>query len=605
MRLGAQRLPYSDSIDYENDRIKSFVYVVKSILPFLWGYKYRVALAFSLLIVAKIATVTMPWALKLIVDALDSKQAEQMELPLGFLVLYGVFRFSTVLFSELRDAVFSRVAEKTMRLVGLKIFKHLHKLDLDFHLSRQTGGISRDIDRGTNGISFMLRMLVFNILPTLFELFLVAFILFVNFNIWYSLLTVAAVGLYILFTVMTTEWRTKFVREANQLDSKSSTRAIDSLLNYETVKYFNNEEYEAKRYDSSLAQWEEARMKNRLSLVALNTGQAFIITLAVVIIMVMAASEVVAETMSLGELVMINAYMIQLFIPLNFLGFVYRELRRAVTDVENMFLLLDRDPKVTDMLGATPLQVDQAKVEFRDVCFGYQEDRRILDGLTFTLRPGEKVAIVGGSGAGKSTIARLLFRFYDPGSGQVMIDGQDISTVQLSSLHNQIGVVPQDTVLFNDTIFNNVSYGNPEASKDEVLKAIELAHLNHFVAELPDGLETLVGERGLKVSGGEKQRIAIARTLLKNPAILLFDEATSALDSKSEKAILKAMQEVSQNHTTLVIAHRLSTIVDADRIIVLEQGRVVEQGGHQELLGLNGVYQKLWYLQQHKPQALN
>ncbi len=592
-------------MDQSEGGLKGFVYALKSLWPFLWQYRYRVGIAFSLLIIAKVATVTMPWALKVIVDSLDQGQVEQLIVPMSMLLLYGFLRFGTVFFSELRDAVFSRVTERTMRMVGLKVFKHLHQLELDFHLSRQTGGISRDIDRGTNGISFMMRMMVFNIVPTLFELSLVAGILFINFSPWYSILTVGAVLTYIAFTVFTTEWRTKFVREANMLDSKSNTRAIDSLLNYETVKYFNNEHYEAKQYDENLEKWESARMKNRLSLAALNSGQALIISLAVMLMMILAAKEVVAGTMTLGDLVMINAYMIQLFIPLNFLGFVYREIRRALTDVENMFHLLDRDSKIQDSPNAQDLAIANARIDFKNLNFGYHPDRPILKDINFNINPGEKIALVGGSGAGKSTIARLLFRFYDLNSGQIKIDDQDISQVTQESLRAHIGVVPQDTVLFNDTIFNNVAYGNPKASENEVRKSIQMAHLDGFIESLPQGEETLVGERGLKVSGGEKQRIAIARTLLKNPSILIFDEATSALDSASEQAILKAMEVASEGRTTLVIAHRLSTIVDSDRIIVLEQGRVIEQGTHIELIEQKGRYAQLWSLQQSNSHQIN
>ena len=571
--------------------------VFGSLWPFLWEFKARVTIAFSLLILAKVAVVSMPWALKHIVDSLDLQQTEMLVVPMGFLLLYGLFRFGSVALGEARDAVFSRVTERTMRRVGLKVFKHLHSLELDFHLSRQTGGISRDIERGTNGISFLMRMMVFNILPTLFELGLVAIILWVNFNVLFAIITLIAVIVYISFTILTTEWRNKFVREANQLDSRSNTRAIDSLLNYETVKYFNNEAYEASQYDKNLEAWEEARMKNRLSLAALNSGQALITAGAVTLMMVMAAQEVVAGTMSLGDLVMINAYMIQLFIPLNFLGFVYREVRRALTDIENMFGLLGREPDIKDPEGAKPLEVSKGTIEFDQVRFGYHPERTILHGISFKVDPGQKVALVGSSGSGKSTIGRLLFRFYDLAEGAITVDGQSIHGITQGSLREAIGVVPQDTVLFNDTIFNNVAYGNPEASGEEVWQAIRMAHLEKFIEALPKGAETMVGERGLKVSGGEKQRIAIARTLLKNPPILLFDEATSALDSESEKAILAAMAEISQDRTSIVIAHRLSTIVDADNIVVMDQGRVVEQGTHSELLARNGTYAGLWRLQ--------
>ncbi|AJQ95889.1 ABCB family ABC transporter ATP-binding protein/permease [Gynuella sunshinyii] len=574
--------------------------VLKGLWPYLMDYRGRVTAALGLLILAKIATVTMPWVLKHIVDALDTGKVQIVVVPLALLLAYGAVRFASVFLGELRDAIFSRVTEHTMRKTSLAVFEHLHKLELDFHLNRQTGGVSRDIDRGTSGISFLLRTVVFNILPTLFELLMVAGILFINFNVLYALITVSSVLLYIFFTIHTTEWRTRFVREANQLDSRSNARAIDSLLNYETVKYFNNEAYESSQYDHHLQQWEAARMRNRLSLAALNSGQAFIVSAAVTVMMIMAGYDVADGQVSLGDLVMINAYMIQLFIPLNFLGFVYREVRRAVADVENMLGLLNRKPAVTDSDNATDLVVHQGHVVFENVCFGYSTERTIIHDLNLEILPGQKVALVGHSGSGKSTLARLMFRFYDPSSGRIKVDDQCIADVTQSSLRSHIGVVPQDTVLFNDTIFNNVWYGNTRASDADVWRAIEMAHLGEFVRQLPKGADTLVGERGLKVSGGEKQRIAIARTLLKDPPILIFDEATSALDSRAEKAILDAMEELSRNRTTVVIAHRLSTIVNADLIVVLEHGRVCELGTHGELLVSGGPYAELWQMQQQQ-----
>ena len=539
----------------------------------------------------------MPWALKELVDALETDVSKALVIPLGFVLLYGGMRFGTVFLGELRDAVFSRVTESAMRKVGLEVFSHLHKLELDFHLSRQTGGISRDIDRGTNGINFMMRFMVFNILPTLVQLAIIMVILLVAFNVWFSLITLACVVAYIAFSVITTEWRTRFVKEANRLDSQSSTRAIDSLLNYETVKYFNNEAFETNQYNRNLQAWEQARVNNRLSLALLNSGQAFIIGIGLTALMYLAAAGVVDGTMTLGDLVMVNAYLLQLFIPLGALGFIYREIRRAMSDVENMFDLLKRQPKVQDTTEAQPLQVQQAGVEFDQVDFAYQEERQILQNLSFKVQPGHKVAIVGPSGSGKSTIGRLLFRFYDLQSGCIRIDGQPIDQVQQLSLRQHIGVVPQDTVLFNDSIWNNVAYGRPEANDEEIWRAIEMASLRAFVGSLPDGVETQVGERGLKVSGGEKQRIAIARVLLKNPPILLFDEATSALDSEAERSILAALSEIAKDKTTIVIAHRLSTIVDADQIVVLDKGQIVEQGSHAELLAVQGKYAKLWQMQ--------
>ncbi|MHA7879476.1 MAG: ABCB family ABC transporter ATP-binding protein/permease [Saccharospirillum sp.] len=572
-------------------------FIARSLWPYLWAYKGRVLLSLVFLVAAKGVTVAMPWALKHIVDGLDGQQVQVVAVPLAFLFAYGFFRFTSVAFGELRDAVFSRVTERAMRLASLGVFKHLHQLELDYHLSRQTGGLSRDIERGTSGIHFLLRFLVFNIVPTLLELSLVAAILIINFNVWFAVITLFAVVVYVSFTVITTEWRNRFVREANTLDSQSNTRAIDSLLNYETVKYFGNEDWEARNYDDNLEQWEAARLKNRTSLLLLNTGQALIVSASLTLMMWLAARDVVAGTITLGDLVMINAYVIQLFIPLNFLGFVYREIRRALTDIERFFALLKRPAAITDVPDASPLHAVAGRVEFDQVQFGYHPNRPILQGFSLSIQPGQKVALVGNSGAGKSTVGRLLFRFYDPGSGEVRIDGQPIHRVTQASLRRAIGVVPQDTVLFNDTLFNNVRYGNPDAPDEAVWKAIRMAHLDAFIESLPEREHTRVGERGLKVSGGEKQRIAIARVLLKDPPILLFDEATSALDSHSEQAILAAMAEVSVNRTTIVIAHRLSTVIDADLIVVMRQGEVVEQGQHAELLQKNGLYADLWRTQ--------
>ncbi len=566
--------------------------------PYLWEYKFRVLLAILALLAAKGATLTMPWALKHIIDSVDRSLQPELTLPIAFLLLYGFLRFGGVFFGELRDAIFSRVTERAMRRIGLRVFRHLHRLELGFHLNRQTGGISRDIERGTTAISFLMRFLMFNIFPTLFEILMVAAIFTFAFSAWYALIILFAVSVYIGFTVFTTEWRTRFVREANQADSSTNTRAVDSLLNYETVKYFNNEEFEARTYDDFLAKWETAKLKNRMSLLALNSGQALIIAAAITGMMFMATQSVIDQDMTLGDLAMVNAYMIQLFIPLNFLGFVYREMRRALTDLENMLGLLQRQPQVEDAPVASPLEGTKGKVEFKEVSFGYHQARPILDRLSFSVEPGQRVAIVGASGAGKSTIARLLYRFYDLDSGRIEIDGQNIRQVTLDSLRRAIAVVPQDTVLFNTSICENIAYGNPQASEVEIDRAIRMAHLEAFVAVLPEGGQTLVGERGLKVSGGEKQRIAIARVLLKGAPILIYDEATSALDSNAEAAILAAMREVSSGHTSVVIAHRLSTVVDADQILVLDQGQLVEQGSHHQLLQHGGRYAQLWTLQQ-------
>ncbi|MEJ6596818.1 MAG: ABC transporter ATP-binding protein/permease [Gammaproteobacteria bacterium] len=573
--------------------------LLKSLWPYLMIHKARVIIAMALLVSAKGVALVIPWVFKHIVDALDGGSPEQLlVIPLGFVLLYGGMRFGAVFLGELRDAVFSRVTESAMSKVGLEVFAHLHQLELDFHLGRQTGGISRDIDRGTNGINFMMRFMVFNILPTIIELIVVMLILLFAFDVWFSAVTLVCVVAYVAFSIKTTEWRTRFVKEANRLDSKSSTRAVDSLLNFETVKYFNNEAFEAKQYNTNLRAWEQARVDNRLSLALLNSGQALIIGLGVTALMYLAAKGVAEETMTIGDLVMVNLYLLQLFVPLNALGFIYREIRRALSDIENMFGLLRRQSTVQDKAQATVLKVEQAAIEFEAVDFSYQSQRQILKQLSFSVAPGEKVAIVGPSGSGKSTIGRLLFRFYDISAGAIRVDGQDVRDVQQLSLRQAIGVVPQDTVLFNDTIWNNVAYGCPEASDEAIWKAIDMASLRSFVESIPDGVATIVGERGLKVSGGEKQRIAIARVLLKNPAILLFDEATSALDSESERSILKAMADISANKTTLVIAHRLSTVVDADRILVVDGGEIVEQGSHQELLTQDGQYARLWQMQQ-------
>ena len=589
---------------YGQDQVKELkelelMALFKSLWPYLMIHKARVIIAMALLVSAKGVALVIPWVFKHIVDALDGGSPEQLlVIPLGFVLLYGGMRFGAVFLGELRDAVFSRVTESAMSKVGLEVFAHLHQLELDFHLGRQTGGISRDIDRGTNGINFMMRFMVFNILPTIIELIVVMLILLFAFDVWFSAVTLVCVVAYVAFSIKTTEWRTRFVKEANRLDSKSSTRAVDSLLNFETVKYFNNEAFEAKQYNTNLRAWEQARVDNRLSLALLNSGQALIIGLGVTALMYLAAKGVAEETMTIGDLVMVNLYLLQLFVPLNALGFIYREIRRALSDIENMFGLLRRQSTVQDKAQATVLKVEQAAIEFEAVDFSYQSQRQILKQLSFSVAPGEKVAIVGPSGSGKSTIGRLLFRFYDISAGAIRVDGQDVRDVQQLSLRQAIGVVPQDTVLFNDTIWNNVAYGFPEASDEAIWKAIDMASLRGFVESIPDGVATVVGERGLKVSGGEKQRIAIARVLLKNPAILLFDEATSALDSESERSILKAMVDISANKTTLVIAHRLSTVVDADRILVVDGGEIVEQGSHQELLTQDGQYARLWHMQQ-------
>ena len=571
---------------------------VRTLWPYITKFKGRVFIALLALIGAKGATLLMPWALKEIIDSVDKSINPVLVIPALLLLMYGGLRFASVFLGEVRDAVFSRVTEHAMRNIGLKVFKHLHSLELAFHLDRQTGGISRDIERGTSGLSFLMRFLMFNIVPTLFEILTVAIIFGSLFSIWFALITLLAVGVYIFFTVTVTQWRNRFIRESNAADNLSNTRAIDSLLNYETVKYFNNEQFEAKTYDSFLANWETARLKNRMSLLALNSGQALIIASAITALMWLGSSEVVTGSLSIGELVMINAYMIQLFLPLNFLGFVYREIRRALTDLENMLGLLNKKPQVTNAPNANTLNVPNGEIAFNNVSFSYNASRPILNNISFKVKAGSKVAIVGASGAGKSSLARLLYRFYDVTSGSITIDNQAINSVTLDSLRKAIAIVPQDTVLFNTTIRENIAYGRPSASDSDIDKAIEMAHLKDFINTLADGDKTRVGERGLKVSGGEKQRIAIARAILKQSPILIFDEATSALDSQAEQAILKAMHEVASEHTSIVIAHRLSTITDAHTIIVLKSGQIVEQGQHNELLTLGGEYAHMWALQQ-------
>ncbi|WP_449285756.1 ABCB family ABC transporter ATP-binding protein/permease [Marinobacter sp. PE14] len=589
---------YADN-DYPADHKPDWK-IISGLWPYLAEFRGRVALSLALLVLAKLATVATPIALKYIVDYLDQNRGADMLLwiPVVLVVAYGALRFGATLFNELRDAVFARVAERAMRRVSLRVFEHLHQRELAFHLDRKTGGLARDIERGTNGISFLLRFTLFNIVPTLLEILMVAGILFVVFNVGYVLAILVAVVVYVVFSIKITEWRTKFVREANARDNQSNSRAIDSLLNYETVKYFNNERYEAQLYDVDLDDWEQARLKNRLSLAALNSGQALIIGLAMIVIMAMAVREVASGEITLGDFTMINAYLLQLFIPLNALGFVYREIRQALVNVERLFKLLGDKPAIEDAPDATELAVDKGEVQFEHIHFAYRPDRPILRDVNFTIPAGHKVAVVGASGAGKSTLARLLFRFYDVDQGAIRIDGQDIRQVTQDSLRSAIGVVPQDTVLFNDTLYRNLAYGRPEATEEEVYRAARMAHLEDFIHSLPEGYETKVGERGLKLSGGEKQRVAIARVILKNPPLLILDEATSSLDSLSEQAILGALNEVSQQRTTLVIAHRLSTIRDANTILVMDAGRIVEGGSHNDLLAAGGYYANLW-AQQH------
>ncbi len=578
-------------------------HVFSRLWPYLLEFKQRVALALLCLVAAKFASIGLPFVLKHTVDNLNQAPLATLAVPIALVITYGVLRLINVLLGEVRDTLFGRVTERAMRRIGLEVFEHLHRLDLTFHLSRQTGGLSRDIERGTSGISFLMRFMVFNIGPTLLEIALVVGVLLTQYGMSFAMIILCSVVAYVWFSMKATDWRTEFVRQANLADSTSNTRAIDSLLNYETVKYFNNEQYEARQYDTNLANWEQARRKNRLSLFALNGGQAFIIAASMTAMMLLAALEVSRGNMTIGDFVLINAFTMQIFMPLNFLGFVYREIRGSLANIENLFNLLGTVPTVADAPSAGSLEISHSRIHFDNVSFYYRPERRILNHVNFTIEPGTKVAVVGESGAGKSTLVKLLFRFYDPVSGAVRIDDQDISQVTQHSLRKHIGIVPQDTVLFNDTLGENIRYGRPDASEEDIQQAIRLAHLESFIASLPDGINTQVGERGLKLSGGEKQRVAIARAILKRPAIMVFDEATSSLDSQSEQAILSALREVAEGHTSMVIAHRLSTIVDADNILVMQQGQVVEQGTHADLLSQQGVYAGLWQAQQKQAKA--
>jgi ATP-binding cassette subfamily B protein len=572
---------------------------LRSLWPYVWDFKGRVIAALALLVFAKLANVSVPLVLKEIIDALDKTQAVLM-VPVFLVVGYGVLRLFSTLFGELRDAVFAKVSQRAIRRVALQVFNHLHCLSLRFHLDRQTGGVSRDIERGTRGIGFLLNFMLFNILPTLLEIGLVSAILFAKYNIWFAVITLSTLLAYVGFTLFVTEWRMVVRRSMNDLDSKANSHAIDSLLNYETVKYFGNEQYEARRYDENMQHWEIAAVRNTVSLAYLNAGQSFIVAVGVTALMLLAADGVVKGTMTVGDLVVVNVFMIQLYMPLHFLGYVYREIRHALADMEKMFGLLREHREISDKPGAHILPAGKAEVRFEQVSFSYASDRQILFEVSFVIPEGHTVAVVGSSGAGKSTLSRLLFRFYDVQQGRILINGQDIRDVTQSSLRAAIGIVPQDTVLFNDTIYYNIAYGRPDATREEIVAAAQAAHIHDFVESLPQGYESRVGERGLKLSGGEKQRVAIARAILKNPAILIFDEATSALDSKSEKAIQAELHTIAQNRTTLIIAHRLSTVVEADQILVMDKGRIVERGSHRELLAQNELYAQMWNLQQQE-----
>lgn len=594
--------------------------VIRSLVPYIWPRdsletRLRVVAAMLLLIGAKVANLFIPIFYKQAIDALTPGMATGgagasgganavLTIPLGLILAYGLARVVSLVFAELRDAVFATVAQRTIRRVALSVFRHLHGLSLRFHLERQTGGLTRSLERGTRAIEALLRYTLFSIVPTLVEIALVCGVLWSLFSGWFALATFVTVAGYILYTFFVSEWRIKFRRLMNDTDSSANTKAIDSLLNFETVKYFGNEEHEARRYDSALQSYEKAAVRSQQSLSLLNVGQSAIISVGLAVVMGMAANGIVQGTMSLGDFVLVNTYLLQLYQPLNFFGVVYREIKQSLTDIESLVTLLGVDREVADAPGAPALAVDGAELRFEGVEFGYDPRRPILKGVSFTVPAGKTVAIVGPSGAGKSTISRLLFRFYDVNAGRILIDGQNIRDVTQTSLRGAIGIVPQDTVLFNDTVFYNIAYGRAGASPAEVEQAARLAHIHAFVMGLPDGYQTMVGERGLKLSGGEKQRVAIARTILKNPAILLFDEATSALDTHTEREIQANLREVSRGRTTLVIAHRLSTVIDADEILVLDGGHIIERGRHAELLAAGGAYAALWTRQQDASQGV-
>lgn len=582
----------------EKETLKADWETLKSLFPYIWRYKTRVIIAFAFLVLAKVATVGIPLILKEIVDGLSDKAPAYVVVPLGLIAAYGLLRLASVGFGELRDMVFAKVAQSTVSQVAQEVFEHLHKLSLRFHLNRRTGAISRDLSRGTRSISTLLSTLTFNILPTLLEIGMITFILVTLYDVRFAVATMVIIGVYAVYTVLVTEWRTSTRRLMNELDTKANSRAVDSLINYETVKYFNNERFEAKRYDDAMQEWEAAAIKNEKAMGLLNSGQSAIIAVGVSVLVWLAADGVVKGDMTLGDLVAVNAFLVQLYGPLNMLGSSYRQIKQSLTDMEKMLSIMDEDVEVKNVDGARELNTQEAFVSFKNVNFSYEHKRQILFDLSFDIPTGKTVAAVGSSGAGKSTLSKLLFRFYDAQAGVIEINGQDIRDFSQESLRKHIGIVPQDTVLFNDTIFYNVSYGRPEATREEVIEAARSAQILSFIEALPDGWNTMVGERGLKLSGGEKQRVAIARTILKNPPILIFDEATSALDSRTEKAIQAELLNVAKNRTTLIIAHRLSTIVDADEIIVMDQGRIIERGSHQALLALNGAYARMWVLQQ-------
>ena len=576
---------------------------LRTLFPYLWQYRLRVLAAMACLISAKVANVGVPLVFKEMIDGLSGGE-QLLALPILLLVMYGALRFSTALFTELREILFARVTQRAVRQVSLEVFRHLHALSLRFHLERQTGGVSRDIERGTRSISSLISYTLYSILPTLVEIGLVLGILFVKYDMGYVVITMISLVTYIVFTIKVSNWRIDIRRAVNENDSAANTRAVDSLLNYETVKYFNNEAWESRRYDEQLVKWEEAATRSQTTLAFLNLGQQAIIALGVTAMMWRAANGVVEGHMTIGDLVLVNAFLIQLYMPLNFLGIVYREIRQALTDIERMFKLLNENREIADAPDARDLPAGPLQVNFGAVEFAYEPNRQILKNLSFAIPPGKTVAVVGHSGAGKSTLSRLLYRFYDVTGGAIQINGHDLRALKQTSLRAAIGIVPQDTVLFNDTIFYNINYGRPEASREEVFAAARAAQLHDFIDSLPLKYETRVGERGLKLSGGEKQRVAIARALLKNPPILIFDEATSALDSATERAIQTQLEQVAIGHTTLVIAHRLSTVMNADEILVMSEGRIIERGSHAALLAAEGNYARMWTLQQQEKQEM-
>ena len=571
---------------------------LRSILPYLMDYRGRALLALAFLVLSKIANVGIPVTLKAIVDYLEGHQTQILVLPFMLLLAYGALRLSSSLFNELRDTIFAKVRYRAMRRLSTRVLAHLHDLSLRFHLDRKTGAISRDLERGTRSVGTIMNFMVFSIIPVLVEFSLVAVILLSQYSPIFTLITFGTIVIYMTFTFFITEWRMEYRHEMNRLDSEANTYAIDSLINYETVKYFNNEKKELERVDKTLEQWESVAVKSQSTMSMLNFGQASIIAIGVTIIMFFATHSVIEKEMSIGDLVMVNAFMLQLFIPLGALGIIYRQIKYTLADMDLVFKLLDKKPDIVDKKEAQELKVTRGRIEFKAINFAYQPERQILKNLSFTIEPEQTVAIVGRSGAGKSTISRLLFRFYDVTGGKISIDNQDISRASQTSLRQAIGIVPQDTILFNDTIYYNLHYGNLKASREEVEKVAEMAHIKDFIESLPDGWDSVVGERGLKLSGGEKQRVAIARALLKKPSILIFDEATSSLDSSTEQAIQETLNKIANQHTTLVIAHRLSTIVDADQILVLDQGEIIERGTHQELLARRGAYHEMWTIQQ-------